>query len=61
MTACEPITEDAPIVLFARLEQAVERGDHAAAAEYQQQLARLGIEVRYGRPVTDRKGGRRGR
>jgi hypothetical protein len=39
-----------PLVLFARLELAVERGDHATAAEAQRALARIGIEVKYGRP-----------
>jgi hypothetical protein len=39
-----------PLYWFARLEDAVERGDHAAAAEAQRQLARLGVQVRYGTP-----------
>jgi hypothetical protein len=47
---------DSPIFWFARLDLAVERGDHEAAAEAQRQLARLGILVRYGRPrPTPRK------
>jgi hypothetical protein len=41
---------DWPLWWFARLEAAVERGDHAAAAAAQRQLARLGVRVRYGRP-----------
>jgi hypothetical protein len=43
-------TVDWPLWWFARLEAAVERGDHAAAAEAQCQLERLGVSVRYGRP-----------
>lgn len=43
------------LILFARLDMAVERGDHEAAAEAQRQLARLGITVRYGRPRRQRK------
>jgi hypothetical protein len=39
-----------PLVLFAQLEFAVQRGDFAAAAEAQRELARRGIEVRYGCP-----------
>jgi hypothetical protein len=35
---------------FARLEKAVEQGEHQAAAEAQRQLARLGVQVNYGRP-----------
>jgi hypothetical protein len=45
----EPV-EDLPIYWFALLERAVERGDHAAAAEAQRQLARLGVRVSYCRP-----------
>ena len=46
---CYPSLPDSrsPIVLFARLELAVESGDHATAAETQRELARLGITVRY--------------
>jgi hypothetical protein len=43
-------TVDWPLWWFARLEAAVERGDHEAAAEAQRQLARLGVRVQYGRP-----------
>jgi hypothetical protein len=40
-------TIDWPLWWFARLEAAVERGDHAAAAEAQRELERLGVDVRY--------------
>jgi hypothetical protein len=43
-------TIDWPLWWFARLEAAVERGDHIAAAEAQRELERLGVTVRYGRP-----------
>lgn len=43
-------TVDWPLWWFARLEGAVERGDHAAAAEAQRELERLGVRVLYGRP-----------
>jgi hypothetical protein len=49
-------TVDWPLWWFARLEAAVERGDHAAAAEAQRQLQRLGVHVRYGRPRTREAG-----
>jgi hypothetical protein len=39
-----------PLYWFSRLEDAVERGDHAAAAEAQRVLKRLGVRVRYGLP-----------
>lgn len=39
-----------PIYWFAILDCAVEEGDHAAAAEAQRELARLGVRVAYGRP-----------
>jgi hypothetical protein len=45
-------TVDWPVWWFVRLEAAVERGDHAAAAEAQRELARLGVRVAYGRPRT---------
>jgi hypothetical protein len=41
---------DQPIYWFAVLDRAVERGDHAAAAEAQRELERLGVRVNYGRP-----------
>jgi hypothetical protein len=43
---------DQPIYWFALLDRAVERGDHAAAAEAQRELERLGVRVRYGRPAS---------
>lgn len=54
MTATEsesehPDVRRQPVYWFTLLELAVERGDHAAAADAQRELARLGIEVRYGR------------
>jgi hypothetical protein len=41
---------DWPLWWFLRLEAAVERGDHVAAAEAQRELERLGVHVRYGHP-----------
>src|SRR4051794_24329359 len=41
---------DWPLYWFARLEKAVEQGDHAMAAAAQRRLATLGVRVRYGRP-----------
>ena len=41
---------DQPMYWFILLDKAVERGDHAAAAEAQRQLDRIGVRVRYGRP-----------
>jgi hypothetical protein len=41
---------DEPIYWFAILDQAIERGDHQAAADAQRELGRLGVVVRYGRP-----------
>ena len=60
MSACTAPdkTVDWPVWWFVRLEAAVERGDHAAAAEAQYELARLGVRVAYGRPKT-RQGGLR--
>ena len=46
----DPEVRDWPLWWFARLEAAVIRGDHAAAAEAQRQLRRLGVRVAYGRP-----------
>ncbi len=45
-----PPTTDWPLYWFAKLEKAVEQGDHQAAAEAQRELARLGVRVAYGRP-----------
>ena len=56
MPASPEQTVDWPLWWFARLEAAVERGDHAAAAEAQRQLRRLGVEVRYGRPRAAGRG-----
>jgi hypothetical protein len=39
--------EDMPVYWFARLDRAVEEGDHPAAALAQRQLERLGVTVRY--------------
>jgi hypothetical protein len=44
-----PVT-DWPLWWFAKLEQAVEEGDHQAAAEAQKELDRLGVKVHFGRP-----------
>jgi hypothetical protein len=46
---------DWPLYWFAKLEKAVEAGDHQTAAEAQRHLARLGVLVNYGRP-RPRKG-----
>lgn len=51
-------TIDWPLWWFARLEAAVERGDHQAAAEAQRQLDRLGVRVNYGtRPAPNKAKG----
>ena len=39
-----------PIYWFAILDMAIDRGDHATAAEAQRELRRLGVDVHYGRP-----------
>jgi hypothetical protein len=54
-----PPPTDWPLYWFARLEKAVEEGDHQAAAEAQRELARLGVRVAYGRPKADRQEVRR--
>jgi hypothetical protein len=54
-TATSINTVDWPLLWFARLELAIERGDHQAAAEAQRQLERLGVRVCYGRPRTQRQ------
>lgn len=41
---------DWPTYWFAKLERAVNEGDHQAAAYAQKELARLGVIVSYGRP-----------
>jgi hypothetical protein len=48
------LADETPILLFARLELAVERGDFATAAEVQRELGRRGIRVNYGRPRRGR-------
>ena len=45
-----PPVDDWPLYWFAKLEKAVEAGDHQAAAEAQRELARLGVRLNYGRP-----------
>jgi hypothetical protein len=50
MPATREKTIDWPVWWFVRLEGAVEKGDHQAAAEAQHELERLGVTVRYGRP-----------
>jgi hypothetical protein len=50
---------DQPLFWFTILDKAVDRGDHAAAAEAQRELDRLGVRVRYGRPR--RPAGKEGR
>jgi hypothetical protein len=52
-TSSKPI--DWPLWWFARLEKAVEAGDHVAAAEAQKELARLGVDVRYGQAKRRRR------
>jgi hypothetical protein len=47
-TAPTPI--DWPLYWFARLEKAIEENNLQAATEAQQELARLGIDVRYRHP-----------
>lgn len=43
--------EDWPVYWFAKLELAVESGDHRTAADVQKQLERLGVRVQYGIPA----------
>jgi hypothetical protein len=50
-------TIDWPVWWFVRLEAAVEKGDHIAAAEAQRQLDRLGVRVAYGIPKASRERG----
>jgi hypothetical protein len=49
-----PVT-DLPLYWFAKLERAVEEGDHQAAAKAQLELQRLGVRVAYGRPSEKRR------
>jgi hypothetical protein len=46
---------DQPIYWFAILDRAVAQGDHAAAAEAQRELERLGVRVFYGMPRAGQK------
>jgi hypothetical protein len=50
-----PDVRDHPIYWFVLLEEAVEEGDHQAAAEAQRELARLGVRVSYGRGDARRR------
>jgi hypothetical protein len=54
----EPPVLDWPLYWFAKLEKAVEAGDHKAAAEAQEQLARLGVRVNYGRAASRKEAAR---
>jgi hypothetical protein len=60
-SASQPPPTDWPLYWFARLEKAVEQGNHQAAAEAQRELARLGVRVAYGRSHADRQEVRFGR
>ena len=51
-TVSLPQAADWPLYWFAKLEKAVEAGDHQVAAEAQRELARLGVRVAYGRPAV---------
>jgi hypothetical protein len=53
-SATLPPPTDWPLYWFARLEKAVEEGDHQTAAEAQRELTRLGVQVAYGRPRANR-------
>ena len=50
---------DWPLYWFAKLDKAVQQGDHESAAEAQKELRRLGVRVNYGCPrkpaVTSRE------
>jgi hypothetical protein len=46
----DPPVFDWPLYWFAKLEKAVESGNHQDAAQAQQHLERLGVRVNYGRP-----------
>lgn len=48
-----PISEKSPLVLFAKLELAVFRGDHAAASQAQKELTRCGFHVKCGTLQND--------
>jgi len=55
MSCTSPPVMDWPLYWFAKLEKAVEEGDHQAAAEAQAQLRRLGVSVLYGRRPTKKE------
>jgi len=48
-------TDNWPLLWFARLERAIERGNYAAAAVAQRRLLLLGVDVRYRPAHLDRK------
>jgi hypothetical protein len=52
-TTYDPIQR--PIYWFALLEQAIDRGDLQAAAHAQEELAKLGVRVRYGRRLPEQR------
>ncbi len=54
-TVTVPPTQNWPLYWFAKLEKAVEDGDHEAAVAAQRELARLGVRVSYGRPLVGGK------
>ena len=58
LTNPDPTVKDWPLYWFARLEKAVEEGDHQTAAVAQRHLARLGVQVSYGRPRLRKEVGR---
>ena len=51
----QPPATEWPLYWFAKLEKAVQDGDHQAAAEAQRQLASLGVRVNYGRSLLGRE------
>jgi hypothetical protein len=54
----EPPHTDTPLYWLVILDQAVQQGEHQAAAEAQRELARLGVQIHYGRPRPARQGRR---
>ena len=54
-TLSSPPPTEWPLYWFAKLDKAVEDGDHQAAAEAQRELARLGVRVAYGQRGTERR------
>src|SRR5262245_33411642 len=62
MSAVPPLPDsvrDWPLWWFSRLAAAADRGDHQTAAKAQSELARLGVQVRYGRPRLGQPSGKR--